>query len=63
MLRKESERMARTIELGGKIDLEDFLAVVRDKAQVTFSEAYKARVNKSRAWWSSGWKRKRLCTG
>lgn len=49
MLRKESERMARTIELGGKIDLEDFLAVVRDKAQVTFSEAYKARVNKSRA--------------
>lgn len=38
----------REIQLGGKLCLEDFMAVVRDHAEVTFSPAYEERVNSCR---------------
>lgn len=40
---------ATEIVLGDPITLTDFIAVVRHKARVSFSEAYEARVNASRA--------------
>jgi len=39
----------KEVTLGGKIQLEDLIAVARFKAKVFFSEEYKNRVNKSRA--------------
>lgn len=41
--------MAEKIVLGPDINLEQFMAVVRDHAPVAFDEDYKARVNRSRA--------------
>ncbi len=41
--------MKQSLVLGKKINLDDFMAVVRDHALVEFSEEYKERVNRSRA--------------
>lgn len=41
--------MSETVILGSPINLDDFMAVVRQGALVEFSDSYKARVNKSRA--------------
>ena len=40
--------MKKTVELGGILSLEDFMAVVRGHAKVTFSEAYVNRVSACR---------------
>ena len=41
--------MKQSLVLGKKINLDDFMAVVRDHAVVEFSEEYKERVNRSRS--------------
>lgn len=40
--------MKRQVQLGGWLTLEDYMAVVRDHAEVTFSPAYEERVNSCR---------------
>ena len=47
MLKKKAENIKK-VQLGDKLDLEDFVAIVRYNAKVDFSVEYKKRVRKSR---------------